>query len=96
MPLTSDIENFLAILTAEGDICPSDNWICSLVRLQSMMDEALNTLHLTPAESFDKSSTQCELKMAEQRLRKWKTSIPEHGDTREWTLTSSLSFVPSY
>jgi hypothetical protein len=83
MPPPSDIERLLDILLTEADVSLSDRWLGSLIRLQSIMEDASNTLHQTPAEAFDDPSSQYQLKMAERRLENWKTSIPEGVDARE-------------
>jgi hypothetical protein len=83
MPPTSYIERLLDILLADADVSLSDKWLGSLVRLQSIMEDASNTLHRTSAEAFDEPSSPYQLKMAKRRLEIWKTSIPEGIDARE-------------
>lgn len=83
MPPISDIDSLLDILMAGADVSLSDKWLCSLARLQSIMEDTSNTLHRISAAAFDEPSTQYQLKMAERRLDIWKTSIPEGVDSRE-------------
>ena len=77
------IRNFVNTLTGEENAMHSDRWLCSLVRLQLIVDEALNTLHVTPAEEFDKPGTQHQLKMSQQRLQDWKECTPKELNSRE-------------
>lgn len=84
MPPTSNIERLLDLSLADADGSLSQKWLGSLIRLQSIMENASHTLHRTSAELFDHPSSQYQLKMAERRLESWKTSIPEGVDAREY------------
>lgn len=88
----SDPETYLAVLSSDPDLSPSDQWLCSLVRLQSIMDDVSNTFNSSNPqilENFDLPSTQYKLQMFRQRLQSWKISAPRSIDARESRIMSN-------
>ncbi|KAI1777168.1 hypothetical protein F4818DRAFT_340095 [Hypoxylon cercidicola] len=72
---TSSHRDYIEALTRNGD--RGDEWLCSLVSLQELLDDVsktLNTSYSDTDESFDDFRTQHLLNSFRQRLNNWKLS----------------------
>ncbi len=94
MPPTSDPEPLIRILLSDPAEPLSDQWLCSLVRLQLIMEDISNIFSgVNGFEEFDKPSTQYKLQMSRQRLQSWKDTTPGGVDTRKCFFSSSLMYI---
>lgn len=76
----------MQILSSDSPADLSDQWLCSLVRLQMILDDVSTILGFTntsPIQAFDQPSTRYTREMLEQRLKGWKESVPTGIDKRE-------------
>ena len=92
------MEFCLDIMSAGPNVQAADEWLCTLIRLQQIVDDSsqlLGPIDPRVAEAFDDPSTQYKLKMLERRLESWRKSAPGAVDDRGFfakfvTRTSNL------
>ncbi|KAI2617738.1 hypothetical protein GGR54DRAFT_631222 [Hypoxylon sp. NC1633] len=74
---TSSHRDFIETLTRADDGNGGDRWLCSLVTLQEILDDATKTLHASQSgmdESFDDFRTQHLLGIFRQKVADWRLS----------------------
>ncbi|KAI1205001.1 uncharacterized protein F4807DRAFT_465106 [Annulohypoxylon truncatum] len=82
---TSSHRAYIEALTRDDDRRDGDQWLCSLVALQEIFDDASKTLHASHSstnEPFDDFGTQHLLGIFQQRLADWKLSPSGDIDPR--------------
>ncbi|KAI0176527.1 hypothetical protein GGR52DRAFT_365968 [Hypoxylon sp. FL1284] len=86
--------DYIEALSRDHDEDPDDQWLCSLVSLQELFDDASRTLNVSYSgadESFDDFKTQHLLNTFRQRLNDWKQSRSGKIDQRLKTHAASVA-----
>ncbi|OAP63413.1 hypothetical protein AYL99_02640 [Fonsecaea erecta] len=85
MPPSSRLEACINVLLTALPVTPSDALLCSLVRLQVILDNVSNTFDSGDKKAdgdFDSPTVQYQLRTFQERLRSWEASTPEFVDDR--------------
>ncbi|KIY03393.1 uncharacterized protein Z520_00084 [Fonsecaea multimorphosa CBS 102226] len=84
MPPSSNLEACISVLSAADSVLtPSDALLCSLVRLQVILDNVSNTFDPGDKKAcgeFDSSTVQYQLRTFQERLHSWETSASNFVD----------------
>ncbi|KIX07840.1 uncharacterized protein Z518_02494 [Rhinocladiella mackenziei CBS 650.93] len=82
MPPVHDLESCLNVLSSDTNTDLSDQWFCSLIQLQLILEDVSNLLsnQAKLMETFDEPSTQYKMQMFRRRLDNWKESAPRAVD----------------
>ncbi|KAI1095556.1 hypothetical protein F5B19DRAFT_308255 [Rostrohypoxylon terebratum] len=94
LAFTSPHKAYIEALTRDDNMTDGDRWLCSLVVLQEIFDDASKTLNAPnthASESFNDFGTQHLLKMFQQKLSNWKLSPCEGIDSRLKSIAASIT-----
>ncbi|XDG05700.1 hypothetical protein ABKA04_005315 [Annulohypoxylon sp. FPYF3050] len=94
LAFTSSHRAYIEALTRGDNTWDGDQWLCSLVILQEIFDDASKTLNApnnTTHESFDDFGTQHLLGMFQRKLSDWKKSSSEGIDPRLKDVAASIT-----
>lgn len=90
MPSSSYVEACIDVLSTTTPEPASDSLLCSLIRLQVILDDVSNTLNRRdtgPIGDFDSPAIQYQLQAFKERLGRWNASASNSIDGRQYFRT---------